>query len=151
MNTSYLFAASALLVATAFALRAETPALRRENELVAAVLIGEAGGEGDHRSLWAVREVIDNRARLRHATRTAVVLAREQFSCLNKLTREELVARAKRHPRWDEALRVARSSKRTNYTSGALYYHRDTILPGWAMLSKPVAYIGRHKYYGRLS
>lgn len=122
---------------------------RAECELVAAVLVAEAGGEPTN-GMRAVLEVIDNRARVEHKTRSQVVTVGNQFSCLNRCTAEDLVVQGRKHPKWVTALRLVRTGKRTNFTGGALYYHRDNVLPGWSARQMPCAWIGHHKFYRAL-
>lgn len=138
--------------ATVKAAEAVSNRLRRpEQELVAAVLIAEAGGERDSRAMPAVLEVIRNRARLHKQTLSEVVMQSFQFSCLNDTSSERLIAKAKTHKKFAAALALVRSRERTNHTHGALYYHEDRILPSWAKDQKVSAWIGHHKFLGRLS
>jgi len=74
-------------------------------EIVAATIILEAGGEYSPNALRAVNEVIQNRAIKRRIAPSQVCLQRLQFSCWNnKPKRAELLAKAQRHPRYNQAL-----------------------------------------------
>jgi len=113
-------------------------------EVVAAVLIGEAGGEGS-KGLEAVLEVIHERAKASHTSTYRVVTKRFQFSCLNRISPKRLVQIARRHHRWSEAMNLAGLVKvQTNWTRGANHYHAITINPGWP---NKVCEIGNHAFY----
>ena len=98
------------------------------SEIVAATLILEAGGEYATGSMEAVNEVIRNRAAKRKLTTREVCLQRKQFSCWNSGRIDQLLAKAKRHPRFNEALSIVTGSP-TNYTGGADHYHADYCNP----------------------
>ena len=88
------------------------------SEIVAATLILEAGGEYATGSMEAVNEVIRNRAVKRKLTTRQVCLQRKQFSCWNSGKIDQLLAKAKRHPRFSEAMAIVNGAL-TNYTGGA--------------------------------
>ena len=116
-------------------------------EIVAATIILEAGGEYSPNALEAVNEVIQNRAIKRRIAPSQVCLQRLQFSCWNnKYKRPELLAKAQRHPRYKQALRIALSAP-TNYTNGADHYHADYCMPYWAKSMTVTVVIGRHIFY----
>jgi spore germination cell wall hydrolase CwlJ-like protein len=118
------------------------------NELVAAVLIAEAGGEG-YQGLTAVYEVIRNRAEARNHTLERTVRQRFQFSCLNDTPEPDLIERARTHPRWREALHLARNGWQGNITRGANHYHRADMNPWpvWSRGEEPRARIGAHVFF----
>jgi spore germination cell wall hydrolase CwlJ-like protein len=116
------------------------------SEIVAATLILEAGGEYSTGSMEAVNEVIRNRAAKRKLTTRQVCLQRKQFSCWNSGRIEQLLAKAKRHPRFNEALAIVNGAS-TNYTSGADHYHADYCNPYWASSLKKTCTIGKHLFY----
>jgi hypothetical protein len=118
------------------------------DELMAAVLIGEAGIEKDDRAFWAIKEVVLNRAELHHRRIWTELMQPNQFSCLNRV--RDLVAFIKRKqecPRWKNALRVAKSTLRTDYTHGATHYHERRLHPKWSMYELPLVEIGHHKFF----
>ena len=118
-----------------------------DQEVVAATLILEAGGEYDEGAMEAVYEVIHNRA-ARRGTQYSVECLREwQFSCWNGISAEEGIEKASKHPRWNEALRIAYSKPMTNYAKGADHYHADYVNPYWAKDLSKVSTIGRHIFY----
>lgn len=123
-----------------------TNASAKESEIVAATLILEAGGEYAYGSMQAVHEVILNRAVKRRLTAKQVCLQRKQFSCWNSGKIAALLAKAKRHPRWHEALAIVHSAP-TNYTGGADHYHADYCDPYWASSMQKTCKIGRHIFY----
>jgi spore germination cell wall hydrolase CwlJ-like protein len=116
-----------------------------ESKLVAAVLIAEAGGEG-RRGMEAVMEVIQSRAKAHRKSPGAVVTARNQFSCLNETTVDNLVRTAKAHPRWSFALALAKRGTRTNHTGGADHYFATWCSPSWAKGKRGTVTLGRHVF-----
>ena len=116
------------------------------SEIVAATLILEAGGEYSTGSMEAVNEVIRNRAAKRKLTTRQVCLQRKQFSCWNSGKIDQLLAKAKRHPRFNEALAIV-NGKPTNYTGGADHYHADYCNPYWTSSMKKTCIIGKHIFY----
>ena len=124
------------------------PPTGQARELCAAVLVAEAGGTS-FAGMQAVWEVIHQRAINRKLTHEAVVKQRWQFSCLNKVKPAALIAKARRHRRWDEAFVIVAAKPRTNYTKQADHYHADSMItfPHWARGRKIVAACGRHLFY----
>lgn len=116
-----------------------------EREVVAAVLVLEAGVEGV-KGMNAVMEVIQNRAGSR--SKLAVVLKPKQFSCMNGKTPEQAIVRAKRHLLWWSALKLA-GGVDTNITGGADHYyaHRVMQAPDWADPRKRTVVLGGHTFY----
>ncbi len=136
-----------LLLLVSLLLAATTHAAQpSRTEIVAAVLIAEAGGQGVT-AMRAVREVIQVRAATQCRTELAIVTAPKQFSCLNRTTPSRLVTQARKHPRWSEALRLASVTLRRATVSQANHYHALTISPAWARGAQPVAIIGGHAFY----
>lgn len=115
-------------------------------EIVSATLILEAGGEYVKGAMEAVNEVIYNRSIARKLARWEVCLQPKQFSCWNSGDILPLLAKAKRHPRWSEAMRIA-TSDITSYTAGADHYHADYCSPSWASALTQTTKIGRHVFY----
>ena len=116
------------------------------SEIVVATLILEAGGEYSTGSMEAVNEVIRNRSAKRKLTTRQVCLQRKQFSCFNSGRIDQLLAKAKRHPRFNEALAIVTGSP-INYTCGADHYHADYCNPYWASSMKKTCIIGKHLFY----
>jgi hypothetical protein len=110
-----------------------------------ACLILEAGGEGTI-GMQGVNEVIVERARSSKTTEAAVCLRRKQFSCFNGITWQQAVAKAQRHPKWDEAVRIVRSPV-TKHAQGANHYCTVSTFPYWAKGRTPIAVIRNHKFY----
>ena len=115
-------------------------------EIVACTLILEAGGEYADGSMEAVNEVIINRTIKRRLTPTQVCLQRKQFSCWNSGNIEALIVKAKAHPRYAEALAIAKAAP-TNLTGGADHYHATYVKPYWAKSLTKTVQIGRHIFY----
>lgn len=117
-----------------------------DETIIAATLILEAGGERADGAMEAVNEVICTRAWKRDLTRREVCLQRMQFSCWNSGKINILVAKAKRHVRYSEALKIVNGGI-TNYTSHADHYHADYCSPYWAASLTRTVKIGRHIFY----
>jgi spore germination cell wall hydrolase CwlJ-like protein len=118
-------------------------------EIVAATIVAESGGEG-LMGMAAVHEVISTRARERHLSESQVCLQKWQFSCLNGVQPSALIAKAKLHPRWKQAVREAQGAATTHYAKGANSYLAPKSLkklPAWAQESKRVAIIGNHHFF----
>ena len=116
------------------------------SEIVTATIIMEAGGEYSEGSMEAIHEVITQRAKNRWLTKDQVCLQPFQFSCWNAKKQEDVIAKAKSHPRWGEAFSITLRPV-TNYTGGADHYHADYCDPYWNKHMKITAKIGRHIFY----
>ena len=100
MNMKKLTILTALLFNAANAWEPRNAPSWEQRELIAAVIIAEAGGEG-RIGMEAVYEVIWQRAALAHDTYTNIVLKPKQFSCLNKVKPAKLVKRMSKHKHYD--------------------------------------------------
>jgi len=121
--------------------------IRFSDEIVAATLILEAGGEYHDGAMEAVNEIIVNRAAKRNLSEAMVCLQKYQFSCWNDKDAQAGISKAMKHPRWGEALRIVQSPT-TNYTKGADHYHADYIKnPYWAKSMTVTTKIGLHIFY----
>jgi N-acetylmuramoyl-L-alanine amidase len=120
----------------------------KEAETVVATLILEAGGEG-RKGMEAVNEVLHNRARKQGKTLYQIAVAPKQFSCFNAGV-EPAVQRAKKHPKWAEAIDILQKPL-TNHTYGADHYHTLKVKPSWGPRLKKMGYgtvvIGNHIFY----
>ena len=119
--------------------------------IVAAVLMGEALGEGEV-GMTAVAEVVRNRARDWHKTPLEVVLKRGEFCCLNPTTPENLYRKFSRMKGYATALRIAKTcynapAQLPNMTRGAIYYDNKRGRPRWLPSVRLVACIGNHNFY----
>lgn len=114
-------------------------------DVIAAALIGEAGGEGQ-KGMHAVMNVIVNRAKgSNDLARTAVanVLKPKQFSFFNKFNAgsedmRSIIDRASKHSNWAIARETALaglSGKLNDITDGATHYHVSSgpskVTPKW--------------------
>jgi N-acetylmuramoyl-L-alanine amidase len=119
-----------------------------ELDLVAAVIAGEARGEG-RAGMRAVAEVIRNRG----TDHARTVLAPYQFSCLNDSPGRELVRRMKNSPMWATAWSIAlqlylHPEDLGDATQGATHYHAEGITPpNWAVKKRRTTQIGKHIFY----
>lgn len=115
--------------------------------IVAAVLLGEARGEGTA-GIDAVARVVITRAAERHQAPVQVVTAPRQFSCWSSA----LVDRMRREKRWDYATLLAGRIHTAPHmipdrTGGATHFYSGSVVPYWAVGRKPVAVIGGHKFF----
>jgi len=127
-----------------------------ERKLIAAVIIGEGGGEGKA-GMKAIYEVIWQRGVQRKRSLAKVVTRRKQFSCLNRTTPAAQIARAMKHPsfEWvhDELLKhppltvsTVRDGLPKVTTNRADHYHTTRVRPSWAR-GKRGKRIGNHLFY----
>jgi len=120
--------------------------------VVAAVLMGEARGEGET-GMTAVAEVIRNRANAAGKSPLEVVLKKGQFSCLKDTTPEALHAKFNRMKTYPMALRIAKTCYNTpeqlsNVTKGATCFNSmQKSRPPWLGDVQPVTTIGNHRFY----
>lgn len=136
------------LVLLAIALASTPLYAASHREVVAAVLIKEAGGEGEV-GLRAVACVIQNRG----LTPYQVVTKRYQFSCYNYVTegsqtQTSFVNIAKNHARWAYALELAdQIGTLRDITGGARYFDTNDSTAYWAKIFTPTVTIGHHTFY----
>lgn len=123
--------------------KAEAPI--KYSDIVAAALIGEAGGEGS-KGMQAVMNVIMNRVKNEDPFRGAVdvVLKPKQFSFFDKyndgsVKMNDIITKAMKHPRWAEAKELAligMQRKLDDITGGATHYHitsgPNKVKPYWS-------------------
>ncbi len=120
-------------------------------KMVAAVLMGEAWGDGTT-GMGAVAEVVRNRAAESGLSPLAVVSSPRQFSCLNRATVEQLYGKYSRHPDYQKALKISRllynqPKSLGRSTRGANHFTRTDERPEWSQGRQPVAIIGGHAFY----
>jgi len=120
-------------------------------EVIAAVLVDEARGEG-YNGMLAVMNVINNRAGGVPEKRLGVVMKPWQFSCLNAVTTgkqslSSFVEKAKTRRAWWTAYRIAEASILIDITGGADHYHATYVKPKWARKDKITTQIKTHIFY----
>ncbi len=141
----------AVLAAASALLAAPAPAATYGQQVVAAVLMGEAWSEGAA-GMTAVAEVIRNRADKLNLSPLAVVQQPYQFSCLNHTTPRALIRKYERFPAFAAALEIARmtyndADRLPNYAKGATHFERADHIPNWAEGHHPVAIVGGLAFY----
>ncbi len=120
----------------------------KEIELISAVLILEAGGEPEINAMEAVFEVIKNRSINKNKSIYSIATQNKQFSCLNNKDYDEVIVKAKKHPKWSKALKIVQNNKLTHFTRGATHYYSIIIpKPYWAKTMEFKIQIGRHRFY----
>lgn len=126
-----------------------------QERAVAAVLMGEAWGEGSN-GMLAVGEVIHERSVRLERSPLQVVTAGHRgvhaFSCLNGTSINALIRKFAPVPDYQVALRIARLVCRSpeqlpGITQGATHFVLATEQPYWAEGHEPVAIIGAHAFY----
>lgn len=116
-----------------------------KTEVVAAVIVLEAGGEGKN-GMLAVHEVISNRAKSNKIdSKYAEIRKPKQFSCLNKISDARAVQIAAKHPAWPMALQIASNKIKSNLVGGAISYHNTSVNPYWSK-GKKLKKIGNHLF-----
>jgi hypothetical protein len=116
--------------------------------IVALTILAEARGEGKD-GMAAVACVIAQRAENRSITPEKVCLQRWQFSCWNGKSEKDLDHLYK-SPMADWALYLEENIRNMNRAKVGFadHYYADWIkAPYWAKGKKPVAVIGKHKFY----
>lgn len=120
-----------------------------DDNIVAACIILEAGGEGEV-GMRAVMNVIQNRSKSRNISFKDVVLQNKQFSCFNSGVKLS-VLRAKKHPSFKAALEIvelANQNRLDDITHGAdHYFNPDKCFPRWAKEMRLTNRIGNHDFY----
>jgi hypothetical protein len=129
-------------------------------EVIAATLIGEAGGETESNSLKAIYDVLENRA----GNNTDYELASKalknlQFSCWNDVGRntseiKNYIKDKKEHSKWNTAMVIVKNKNSGNVTKGATHYYAykgpNAISiesgPDWLKSMKETVSIGNHKF-----
>lgn len=118
------------------------------DQLVAATLILEAGGEKDLRAMIAVYEVIRNRAAKRKTALVDEAFRRKQFSCWNNVERRpQLFHRAITHRKYQRALGIVKSRTDIDITNGATHYHATYVNPYWASSLTKTTQFENHVFY----
>lgn len=115
--------------------------------IVACTLILEAGGENAKGAMEAVYEVISERAARRNLSLREACLQPNQFSCWRSKRYDILIAHAKKHPKYNKALNIVRSSPNNNITKGADHFTRSDSKPYWVKYMTLTTIIGNHAFY----
>jgi len=121
-----------------------------EKQIVAAVIICEAGGEGE-KGMQAVANVISNRA-AKGKTPLKVVTQKHQFECITKNLNdlENFVNKASKHPKWSQALNLSEkiaNKSLVDITGGSTHFHNTSMTPYWAKKIQFKVKIGGHLFY----
>lgn len=122
-----------------------------EEKVVAAVIMGEARGEG-RVGMIAVGEVIYQRTIERDQTPITVVSAKGEFSSKNGRTAAQMVRKYSKLQEYSTALEVARMVCREPHkfpgiTKKANSFDNKRGKPWWAESAVKVAVIGNHAFY----
>ncbi len=121
-----------------------------EQELVAAVIILEAGGEG-YKGMHAVASVIANRCKVDGKSPTQVVTKPYQFSCLNGISRSKAISMAKDGwpKQWEYAMTLAsgiQTGRIKDTTRGAYFYQVNSLgVRKWH--GEKTMTIGNHSFF----
>ena len=126
-----------------------------QQELLAGLLLGEAGGES-REGMVAVYQVLLNRAALLQKHPILVAKESKQFSILNNQTIEELTQKMKSHGKWNLAMDILESPGGGKRIVGdsTHYYNAKKAQPNWGRGSNcwvEFGEIGNHifgKYMG---
>jgi spore germination cell wall hydrolase CwlJ-like protein len=132
-------------------------------EVIAATLIGEAGGEGD-KGMQAIKNVLDNRASKKGTTSAGEALRPKQFSMWNRASANvsvrsdfdselinSIIKGYKSHEKWSKAVDLASGILSDITKDATLYYAHNKIKPPyWTKNWKQTAIIGNHTF-GKVS
>jgi N-acetylmuramoyl-L-alanine amidase len=156
MNIAALITLFFLIIAVAFftapRLHGVEPNHISDVDLIASVILLEAGGEGPI-GMHAVANVICNRSIQRAITHREVVLQKMQFSCMNRRSPVQAKADAERlftEDRVRYARRLAAlalENRIIDTTDGATHYHRVGFPPKWAAKLTLTGRYGNHLFY----
>jgi spore germination cell wall hydrolase CwlJ-like protein len=135
----------------ALSAKAEAQSSTYGQRIVAAVLMGEAAGEGEA-GMVAVAEVVRNRAVVHGWSPAQVVSQKRAFSCLNGKTAEQLYQEHCRSALFKTALRITKTLYNSpqdlpGTTRGATFYDLRDAKPPWLCEVRRVAIIGQHAFY----
>ena len=96
----------------------------------------------------AVLEVIRNRAVKSNTTYSNIVTRRHQFESVTRQGVEGIISKAKKHPKYSEALKLVKDNRITNFTKGATHFYNPSIpAPAWARHDEFTIAIGGHYFY----
>tara|TARA_R110001632_G_scaffold214459_1_gene341197 strand:+ start:127 stop:618 length:492 start_codon:yes stop_codon:yes gene_type:complete len=137
-----------------------------DNDVIAATIVGEAGGEG-YEGMQAVKNVLQNRSNKKGTIAARESLRPRQFSMWDKATGgvsvpddfnkdgrsktiQSIIDMYKKHSKWDTALTLAKSNVE-DITGGATMYYASggtqTIDPPyWASDWQDPIVIGNHTF-----
>ena len=136
------------VTATIMALAVSDATGATHRDIVASTLILEAGGEYTKGAMESVHEVVYNRSMKRNKSMSAVCLQAWQFSCWNENDVDTNIAKAKKHPRWNKAMKIVDTAQMSNFTNGADHYYAEYIdEPYWAEDMTLTVKIGRHLFF----
>jgi len=131
-------------------------------EIIAATLVGEAGGEGQN-GMIAIRNVLDNRSVNRSTSAAGEALRPRQFSMWDSATSGvntksdynvkkilTVINKFKNHSSWKTATSLAKK-KLSDITGDATHYYafqgpNRIAPPSWTKKWKHTADIGNHKF-----
>lgn len=131
----------------------------KDSEIIAATLIGEAGGEEEKESMKAILNVLQNRSKIKKTAVVEEALRPKQFSMWNDVTMgvnsktdfsqskiNQVINKHKSHKKWNEATKLA-STFSNDVTGGATHYYapkKMKKIPYWAKNWTMTKTIGGH-------
>lgn len=131
----------------------------KDEDIIAATLIGEAGGEGQS-GMTAIKNVLDNRASKKNTSAAGEAIRPKQFSMWNSATKDvklktdfdsnkikAIIDKYKKHEKWNDAMSLS-SKKVKDTTKGAnMYYAHNKIKPPyWTKDWTKTVVIGNHTF-----
>lgn len=132
----------------------------KDTEIVAATLIGEAGGEGKD-GMHAIKNILDNRANDKGTSAAGEAIRPKQFSMWDSATQgvsvrsdynkkliKDVINQYRNHENWSLALSIASTNNLKDITKSAnMYYAHNKIKPPyWTKQWKKTAVIGNHTF-----
>lgn len=131
----------------------------RDRDILATLLVKEAGGDADYVSSMAgVMNAVVNRAKRDPSKFVAVATKPRQFSCFDAIKTPQmmdvLIQKTKMHPAYNAALSLVDSAlkgKLMDITQGSTHYYANKGInkikaPYWANPTKKTNQIGSHQY-----
>jgi spore germination cell wall hydrolase CwlJ-like protein len=135
----------------------------KDSEIIAATIIGEAGGE-PYNGMQAIKNVLDNRANDKGTSAAGEALRPKQFSMWNKATANvsnrsdykstdvnSIINLYRNHDKWSSAIKLATSKPKDITKNATLYYAHNKIKPPyWTEDWTKTAVIANHTF-GKLT
>ncbi len=131
----------------------------KDDEVVAATIIGEAGGE-KYSGMVAVKNVLDNRAKKKNTSAAGEALRPKQFSMWNSATKsvkvrtdydsskvKSIIDTYKDHDKWKDAMSLASKQVKDTTKGANMYYAHNKIKPPyWTKDWTKTVVIGNHTF-----
>lgn len=131
----------------------------KDEDIVAATIIGEAGGE-EYSGLLAIKNVLDNRAKNKNTSAAGEAIRPKQFSMWNSATKgvstkadyddikiKSIIDECRDHEKWNDAVDIANKQIKDTTKGATDYYAHNKIKPPyWTKDWTKTVIIGNHTF-----